>query len=128
MPAVPAAAVALQQAEIRNDNGRRMADAQSAGAIFRIDPVGVSFVLPGPSCVSRSMATGAPVIDNTGLTGEWDVDLKFELDASGAQGGAEPRYGSIFTAVREQLGLKLEPTKSSVDMLVIEQIERPSPN
>ena len=71
---------------------------------------------------------GAPVIDNTGLTGEWDVDLKFELDASGAQGGAEPRYGSIFTAVREQLGLKLEPTKSSVDMLVIEQIERPSPN
>jgi hypothetical protein len=56
VPAVPAAAVALQQAAIRNDNGRRMADAQSAGAIFRIDPVGVSFVLPGPSCVSRSMA------------------------------------------------------------------------
>ena len=35
---------------------------------------------------------------------------------------------SIFTAVREQLGLKLEPTKSNVEMLVIERLERPSEN
>lgn len=67
-----------------------------------------------------------PVIDNTGLTGEWDVDIKF--DASGGRGGTDALYGSFFTAVREQLGLKLEPTKSDVRVLVIEQLARPSPN
>jgi uncharacterized protein (TIGR03435 family) len=71
---------------------------------------------------------GAPVIDNTGLTGEWDLDIKWDLDASAVRGDAESRYGSFFTAVREQLGLKLEPTKSTVNVLVIEQLERPSPN
>ena len=71
---------------------------------------------------------GAPVIDNTGLTGEWDLDIKWDLDTSSVRGGADTRYGSFFTAVREQLGLKLEPPKSTVDVLVIEQVERPSPN
>ena len=71
---------------------------------------------------------GAPVIDNTALTGEWDLDIKWDLDASSVRGGPDTRYGSFFTAVREQLGLKLEPTKSTVDVLVIEQLDRPSPN
>jgi uncharacterized protein (TIGR03435 family) len=73
-------------------------------------------------------AVGAPVIDNTGSTGIWDLDLKFEIDAPTAVNGVEPRYGSIFTAVREQLGLKLQATKSNVEMLVIERLERPSEN
>src|SRR5688572_28280547 len=73
-------------------------------------------------------AAGGPVIDNTGLTGVWDLDIKFEMDSASALNGAEPRYGSIFTAVREQLGLKLQATKSNVEMLVIERLERPSEN
>jgi uncharacterized protein (TIGR03435 family) len=73
-------------------------------------------------------AAGGPVIDNTGLTGIWDLDLKFETDSPSALKGTEPRYGSIFSAVREQLGLKLQATKSNVEMLVIERLERPSDN
>jgi uncharacterized protein (TIGR03435 family) len=71
---------------------------------------------------------GGAVIDNTRLTGEWDVDIKWEPDSLSATNGVETRYGSIFTAVREQLGLKLEPTKSNVQMLVIERLDRPSEN
>jgi uncharacterized protein (TIGR03435 family) len=73
-------------------------------------------------------AAGGPVIDNTGLTGIWDLDIKFEMDSASALNGAEPRYGSIFSAVREQLGLKLQATKSNVEMVVIERLERPSEN
>jgi uncharacterized protein (TIGR03435 family) len=73
-------------------------------------------------------AAGGPVIDNTGLTGLWDLDLKFEMDSLGAPTETDRRYGSIFSAVREQLGLKLEPTKSDVEMLVIERLEQPTEN
>jgi uncharacterized protein (TIGR03435 family) len=71
---------------------------------------------------------GGPIIDNTGLTGIWDLDIKWDPDSLSAPDGTETRYGSIFTAVREQLGLKFEPTKSNVEMLVIERLERPSEN
>jgi uncharacterized protein (TIGR03435 family) len=73
-------------------------------------------------------AAGGPVIDNTGLTGVWDLDIKFEMDSANPLDAAEPRYGSIFSAVREQLGLKLQATKSNVEMLVIERLDRPSEN
>jgi uncharacterized protein (TIGR03435 family) len=73
-------------------------------------------------------AVGGPVIDNTGLTGIWDLDIKWEQESLGAPNSAETRYGSIFTAVREQLGLKFEPTKARIEMLVIEGLARPSEN
>jgi uncharacterized protein (TIGR03435 family) len=72
------------------------------------------------------------VIDRTGLTGEYNFDLTWtpedELDAQpkGDLGLAEGARLSIFTAVQEQLGLRLEPTRAEVDALVIEHIERPT--
>jgi uncharacterized protein (TIGR03435 family) len=62
------------------------------------------------------------VIDKTGLTGEYDVELTWAPDG---QPDAGP---SIFTAVQEQLGLKLEPAKAPVDVVVIDHLERPSEN
>jgi uncharacterized protein (TIGR03435 family) len=50
------------------------------------------------------------------------------MDSLGAPTETDRRYGSIFSAVREQLGLKLEPTKSDVEMLVIERLEQPTEN
>jgi uncharacterized protein (TIGR03435 family) len=41
---------------------------------------------------------------------------------------ADPQYPSIFTAIQEQLGLRLESTKGPVDVLVIDHVERPSAN
>jgi len=84
---------------------------------------------------------GRPVIDRTGLHGTYDFTLQWTPapneggpDAIGLPARAEPPRAtdssgpSIFTALQEQLGLKLEPTKGPVDILVIERVERPSEN
>ena len=65
------------------------------------------------------------VMNRTGLTGEFDVDLRFTPDASPA---AAPQFPSIFTAVQEQLGLKLEASRGPVEVIVIDSVERPTPN
>lgn len=69
------------------------------------------------------------VIDRTGLTGEWDFDLAFTpLRLRPNVGDPAFESASIFTALREQLGLKLESTQAPVEVLVIEKVERASPN
>jgi uncharacterized protein (TIGR03435 family) len=65
--------------------------------------------------------TDRPVIDRTGLQGSYGVTLDFSL----RDGDDRP---IIFTAVQEQLGLKLGPGRAPVDMLVIDHIEKPAPN
>jgi uncharacterized protein (TIGR03435 family) len=66
-------------------------------------------------------------VDNkTGLTGHADITLKWSDDVAAQQGG--PNVISIFTAIEEQLGLKLQPSKGLVDTLVIDHIEMPSAN
>jgi uncharacterized protein (TIGR03435 family) len=72
-----------------------------------------------------SDATGRIVIDKTGLTGYYDVDLKWTPDEDLANGGSGP---SLFTALEEQLGLKLVSKKAPVDVVVVDHIERPSEN
>jgi uncharacterized protein (TIGR03435 family) len=66
------------------------------------------------------------VIDKTGLTGSADIALKWTDDVAAEAGG--PNVISIFTAVEEQLGLKLQPSKGPVDTLVIDHAEMPSQN
>jgi uncharacterized protein (TIGR03435 family) len=65
------------------------------------------------------------VIDRTNLTGVWDFELKWTpTDAA----NTDPDRPSIFTALEEQLGLKLESTTAPVDVLVVERVERPTPD
>jgi uncharacterized protein (TIGR03435 family) len=66
---------------------------------------------------------GRHVIDRTGLTGKYDFLLKYSLDQE--PDSSEP---SIFTAIQEQLGLRLDATVVPGKYLVIDYIERPSPN
>jgi uncharacterized protein (TIGR03435 family) len=72
------------------------------------------------------------VLDKTGLAGAFDVDLKWTPDISTPSVKQEtapaPDGPSIFTAMEEQLGLKLESGKAPIDVLVIDRIERPSEN
>ncbi len=65
------------------------------------------------------------VIDKTGLTGLYNIDLTWAWNDEPGSGDNGP---SIFTALQEQLGLKLEPAKAPVDVVVIDHIERPSEN
>ena len=75
--------------------------------------------------VSLSSEVGRLVVDETGLTGKYDFTLKWTPDEQRGMANAGP---SIFTALQEQLGLKLESTKGPVDTIVVDHIERPSSN
>jgi uncharacterized protein (TIGR03435 family) len=75
------------------------------------------------------------VIDRTGLTGNWDFELTFTPErvrqqalAGNAPTGVDPNGPSIFTAIQEQLGLRLESTKAPVKVLVIDHVEQPAPD
>lgn len=73
------------------------------------------------------------VIDKTGLTGSYDFELKWSPDiiSSGPDGPPLPsdtEEPSLFTALADQLGLKLEPAKGPVQVWVIDGIQRPSLN
>lgn len=72
---------------------------------------------------------GRVVLDNTGLTGRYDFKLAWAPESVGAEANATDASGpSIFTAVSEQLGLKLEPQKGPVPVLAVDHIEMPSEN
>jgi len=70
---------------------------------------------------------GRVVVDKTGIEGRFDVDLKWTPDDGPVVGDADAAP-SIFTAVQEQLGLKLEAQKGPVDVIVIDHLEAPSEN
>ncbi len=74
---------------------------------------------------SLSGAVGRIVLGETGLTGKYDLTLKWTPDEERGSADAGP---SIFTAVQEQLGLKLKSTTGPVDTIVVDHIERPSAN
>jgi uncharacterized protein (TIGR03435 family) len=83
-----------------------------------------------------SLWTDRTVIDRTGLEGNFDVDLQwmFDRSVSGApgdfsRGGPPPAPSdlpSLFTAIEEQLGLKLASQRGAVEMLLIERAEKPA--
>jgi uncharacterized protein (TIGR03435 family) len=66
-----------------------------------------------------------PVIDETGIAGRFDVNIRWTPD--GATAGADDLPG-FYTAIQEQLGLQLEAVKAPVDVLVIDHVEQPSAN
>ena len=68
------------------------------------------------------------VIDRTGLTGTWDIDLTFSPDGLAAPATTPQDGPSLFTALQEQLGLRLEPSTGPVQVLVVDRIERPTEN
>jgi uncharacterized protein (TIGR03435 family) len=67
----------------------------------------------------------APVVDETGLTGAYNYTLQFGREWSESDPDGWP---SIFTAVQEQMGLKLEGVHKAVPNLVVDHITKPSEN
>jgi len=67
-----------------------------------------------------------PVVDQTGLTGKYDFKLRYTYnEIRNTDPDAPP---GLFTAVQQQLGLKLQPVKAPVDVLVIDQVQKPTEN
>lgn len=89
-----------------------------------------------PGMMSRML--GRTVIDKTGLTGKYDMQMEWTPDETQLgqfqppAGAERPTFAeggpSIFTAFQEQLGLKLEAQKGPVEILVIEKVEKPGEN
>jgi uncharacterized protein (TIGR03435 family) len=75
------------------------------------------------SALSSPGAAGGPVIDKTGIQGDYDIKLHYA--ALNSQNSNLP---DLFTAIQEQIGLKLVSQKVPVDFLVIDRIEKPSEN
>lgn len=67
-----------------------------------------------------------PIVDQTGLAGRYDFKLRYTNDESKSAAADAPP--GLFTAIKEQLGLKLEATKAPTNVFVIDQVERPSEN
>jgi uncharacterized protein (TIGR03435 family) len=116
------------------------------------DPVPCGFVRIPPGLVAgsgRTIAelargtlsdlTGRPVVDKTGLTGPYDFTLKYSPELGRTAGPAgllfgpgapapviDPDAPSLFVALQEQLGLKLENARGPVEVVVIDKFEKPT--
>jgi len=74
-----------------------------------------------------TQAAGRVVFDNTGLPGRYEFTLTYNQNPSAASDPGGDTV-TIFTALQEQLGLKLEPDRAPVRVLVVDHIERPTPD
>jgi uncharacterized protein (TIGR03435 family) len=129
LPPPPAAGAAfnpgaMPRGMMMNGPGLLRATAQSAASLARL----------------LSTQAGRQVIDKTGLTGLYDIELRFApsqpmqlppgatLPPGMTLPEADPNAPSIFTAVQEQLGLKLESSKAPLDSIVVDHVEKPTAN
>lgn len=69
-----------------------------------------------------------PVVDNTGITGVFDLKLEWSPDENQETSLDKPAAASIFTAIQEQLGLRLEAHKTDVSVIVVDRADKPSEN
>ena len=108
------------------------------GCVLNINPIsirggGATMAMLGNLLVGSAQRL---VIDRTGLTGNWDFEVKYTPDASqippgmslADAPGVDPNGPSLFTALEEQLGLKLRPARGPVEVLVIDSVQQPTPN
>ncbi len=104
---------------------------------FHFTPSGIRAIGAPVRDLVRALTdmTGRPVLDRTGLEGKFDFDFTFRLTVSPRGGGEqimEERLdlpsSSIFNALPEQLGLKLQAGKASVSRLIVDYLEMPSGN
>jgi uncharacterized protein (TIGR03435 family) len=86
------------------------------------------------SLMQRYVRLDRPIVDRTGIVGKYDYELNWTPDFSQFDGNPpgparnDENAPSLYTAIQEQLGLKLEAAKEPTDVLVIDRVERPSEN
>ena len=102
------------------------------GAHLWMRVLGVGGTMPELAAELQRVEFDRPVVDRTGIPGEFDFAVTatstkpyFVGEVPDTSDTAPP---SIFTAIQEQLGLKLEPVKTAVQCLVVDAVERPSAN
>jgi len=97
----------------------------SCGARYRLPTLyldGATMAAAAEMLSAQRQVVGRVVQDRTGLSGRYKMELEFQFLPP------DPEGISIFTAVREQWGLKLEPAKGSVELVVVDRAELPTEN
>jgi len=126
---------------VANDGPKmtKSADPSESGGMS-IGPLGLvrahNMTMSGFAAKLQAMVMDRPVLDRTRLGGRWDFVLQWRVDESEFGGQLKPPAAddpaaslpSLFTAMREQLGLQLEPDRTQVPVLVIDHVDHPSPN
>jgi uncharacterized protein (TIGR03435 family) len=110
----PAAHPDAQPTQRGNQQGASLCNKMGSAAM-------TDFVL-----VMQYFVEDRPLVDQTGLTGRYDITLCYTPDEVHSTDPNAPP--GLFTAVQEQLGLKFEPIKAPVDVFVIDHVDRPSAN
>ena len=99
--------------------------------------IGKSLAIAGLAQTLQEYVFSKPVVDKTGLDGRWDFTLKWTPDDTQFPDAPESMrhpaddanaWPPLFTAIQEQLGLKLEAQKADVKVLVVDHVDHPSPN
>jgi uncharacterized protein (TIGR03435 family) len=105
-----------------------------------VTAVGRNLTMPDFAMWFQSGVTDRPVVDQTGIKGRYDFRLKWTPDDSqfaqfGGSGFHAPPPSdaadappNLYTAIQEQLGLKIDATKAPDDVMVIDHVDKPSPN
>jgi uncharacterized protein (TIGR03435 family) len=118
---------------VAGKNGPKVKTAESASGISSHSdggPIHVSATVGMDGFANYlSQRLDRPVLDQTGLKGLFEIKLDWSPDSIQRPGANDDLQGpSIFTALQEQLGLKLEGRKAPVEVLVIDHAEMPSEN
>jgi uncharacterized protein (TIGR03435 family) len=87
----------------------------------------VDFTQATMQMVADEIAADRPVIDKTGLTGKYDIRLEATPEFR-TNNNPQPDDLRVFDAIQQQLGLRLEPQKAMMDVLVVDHVEKPSGN
>jgi uncharacterized protein (TIGR03435 family) len=128
---------------VGKDGPKNIAENTSGGSLpgmfFQGTPGGI--MLPAKNATMKDftgllqeVVLDKPVVDQTGITGRYDFTVKWAPDESQFSGHVPPPSDAadappnLFTAVQEQIGLKIESTKTMADVLVIDHVEKPSAN
>lgn len=126
----------LHEADPKNTyaNGIKGPDGKSMAGMFMVGNGQITAQAIAISTLTNNLAfqVDRQVIDQTGLKGKYDISLRYQDpqgDGGKPQDGSEANPApSIFTALQEQLGLKLESIKGPVDTIVVDHVEMPSEN
>ncbi len=104
---------------------------EEKGGVHVMLPARNATIMQFAAMMQRAVLDRA-VVDQTGLSGTYDFDLEWTPGENQFSGNlprsVEPTKPSLFAAMQEQLGLRLEATKGPVSVLVIDRVERPSEN
>ena len=125
-------------AAARRGGGPPPPEARQCGFRGRIGALQSSGMPIAELALGLSGRVGRAVVDQTGLTGPWDFTLTYAADSAQIPAGTlapgaaapapNPDAPSLFTALQEQLGLRLVSTTAPVDVLVVDRVSRPAPD